>query len=359
VIVPISASGVVSGGNPTVECCIGHGAVTALSAKDGTKLWEWHATGPAEYNGFVSSKGVKQKGPSGAPIWSVPTIDEKRNRVIITTGENTSHPATETSDAVIALDLDTGKTVWNFQATPADVWNMACGSSIERSGPNCPWHFDGGIGRDFDFGAQAIIAKGMGRGGKDIVLAGQKSGQVWALDADTGAKLWEQRVGEGTALGGIHWGIAVDGTRVFAAINDPGLVDDGKGKPGMYAFDIKTGKPVWSYSAKPNCEGERGKLVSNCATRFGFSAAPIVVDGTVVAATLGGEVFVFDSKTGEVLKRFDTIGAHATINGVEAKGGSIDSHGLSAGAGVILVNSGYGAFGQTQGNALIALKPAN
>jgi polyvinyl alcohol dehydrogenase (cytochrome) len=218
----------------------------------------------AEYTGKVSSTGVKQRGPSGAPIWSMPLIDEKRNRVIVTTGENTSHPGTDTSDAVIAIDLDTGKRVWNFQAMEMDIWNMACAATKEASGPNCPWNIEGdeGTGRDFDFGAAAILAKGAG--GKDVVLAGQKSGDIWALDAETGKKLWNIRFGEGTPLGGVHWGITIDGQRVFAPINDP-LYGSTKSRPGMFAVDIKTGKEVWGYDAKPNCEGERGKQVVNCA----------------------------------------------------------------------------------------------
>jgi polyvinyl alcohol dehydrogenase (cytochrome) len=356
IIVPISASGVATGGNAKFECCIGHGAVVALSAKDGSKLWEYHTMPTADYNGKVSSTGVKQRGPSGAPIWSVPLVDEKRNRIIVTTGENTSFPGTDTSDAVIALDADTGKEVWKFQAMSADVWNMACGADKQSSGPNCPWNIEGdpGVGRDFDFGAGAILAKGAG--GKDVILAGQKSGDVWALDAATGKKLWNIRFGKGSALGGVHWGFSTDGSRVFAAINDP-IPGDGAPHPGVYAVDIKTGKQVWGYDAKPDCAGDRGKAVASCEQKAGFSAAPVTVDGAVIAATLDGKVFVFDGKTGEVLKTIDTIGQHATINGVDAKGGSIDAHGLSAGAGMVFVNAGYGAFGQTPGNVLIALKP--
>jgi polyvinyl alcohol dehydrogenase (cytochrome) len=358
IIVPISASGVAAGMNPKFECCEGHGAVVALSAKDGAKLWEYNTMPDATYTGAVNSAGVKQKGPSGAPIWSVPTIDAKRNRVIVTTGENTSHPGTDTSDAIIALDLDTGKEVWKFQAMSSDVWNMSCSTTKEASGANCPWHFEegAGIGRDFDFGAQAIIATG--KGGKDVVLAGQKSGHVWALDAETGAKLWEQRIGEGTALGGVHWGIATDGTRVFAPINDPFPgAEGGPAHPGIYAFDIKTGKKVWGYDAKPDCEGPRGKLVAACTMKYGFSAAPIVIDGALVAGTLDGKLFVFDSKTGKILNTIDTVGPQATNNGIEGKGGSIESHGVSAGNGMIFVDSGYGSFGQTAGNVLLALKP--
>jgi polyvinyl alcohol dehydrogenase (cytochrome) len=356
IIVPISASGVATGGNAKFECCTGHGAVVVLSAKDGSKLWEYHTMPTADYNGKVSATGVKQRGPSGAPIWSIPLVDEKRNRIIVTTGENTSFPGTDTSDAVIALDADTGKEVWKFQAMAADVWNMACGADKKTSGPNCPWNIEGdtGVGRDFDFGAGAILAKGAG--GKDVILAGQKSGDTWALDAETGKKLWNVRFGKGSALGGVHWGISTDGKRLFATINDP-IPGDGAPHPGVYAVDIKTGKQAWGYDAKPDCAGDRGKLIASCSEKYGFSAAPVTVDGAVIAATLDGKVFVFDGKTGKVLTTFDTIGPHATINGIDAKGGSIDAHGLSAGAGMVFVNSGYGAFGQTPGNLLIALRP--
>jgi polyvinyl alcohol dehydrogenase (cytochrome) len=358
IIVPISASGVGAGGQAKFECCVGHGAVVALAAKDGAKIWEYHTMPTAQYTGKVSSTGVKQRGPSGAPIWSFPTIDEKRNRVIVTTGENTSHPGTDTSDAVIVLDLDTGKEVWKFQAMAADIWNMACGATKEKSGPNCPWNIEGDeqTGRDFDFGAGAIIAKGAD--GKDVVLAGQKSGDTWALDAETGKLLWNVRFGEGTALGGVHWGITSDGERLFAPINDPAFNGaQTKPHPGIYAVDIKSGKQAWGHDAKPKCDGERGKMIVNCTTKYGFSAAPLTVDGAVIAATLAGDVMIFDGKTGAVINTLDTLGPKATINGIDAKGGSIDSHAISAGAGMIFVNSGYGAFSQTPGNALIAYRP--
>lgn len=367
IIVPISASGVATGAQARFECCIGHGAVVALAAKDGSKLWEYQTMPAADYNGEVSSTGVKQRGPSGAPIWAIPVIDEARNRVIVATGENTSHPATDTSDAIIALDLNTGKEAWKFQAMPRDVWNEACTATKATSGPNCPWNIadDPGVGRDFDFGAGAAIVKGAG--GRDVVLAGQKSGDVWALDAATGSKLWNIRFGEGTALGGVHWGITTDGERIFAAVNDPlfaGARTDPLApgatttpRPGVFAVDIATGRQAWGYDAKPDCDGDRGKLVTACTAKYGFSAAPLTIDGAVVAATLGGEVVILDGKTGKVLKTLDTIGPQKTINDIDAKGGSIDSHGISAGAGMLFINSGYGSFGQTSGNVLIAYKP--
>jgi polyvinyl alcohol dehydrogenase (cytochrome) len=354
VIVPISASGVAAAANPQHECCVGHGAVIALNAADGRRLWEYRTMKDADYTGETNALGVRLRGPSGAPIWSMPTIDEARNQVIVTTGENTSHPATETSDAVIALDLETGKTNWLFQAWGSDVWNMACSTSGGRSGPNCP-EGKGSVLRDFDFGAQAILAKT--REGRDVILAGQKSGDVWALDAASGTLLWNQRIGEGTALGGVHWGIAADADRVYVPINDPVLAPGFVSQAGLYAFDISTGKPVWAHKAKADCTGARASMVVNCETKYGHSAAPLVVDGAVISSTLDGKVTVFDAATGRVLNTIDTIGEHVSVNGVPARGGSIDSHGVSAGSGKLFVASGYGSFSQTPGNALMAFRP--
>ncbi len=359
ILVPISASGVGAGQNAAFECCVGHGAVVALSAKDGKRLWEYHTMPDATYNGQVSKTGVKQRGPSGAPIWSLPTIDVKRNRVIVSTGENTSHPATETSDAIIAIDLDTGKEAWKFQAMKADVWNMSCNDrELAKSGPNCPNLFVGEVvGRDLDFGATAMIVKG--RGGRDLVVNGQKSGHMWALDAETGKVVWSDRIGEGGALGGVHWGVASDGKLAFAAIADSTFLDSEqtKNKAGVYAYRLTDGKQVWAHVAKPDCAPPRGPKVVRCATKFGYSAAPLVIDGALVAATLDGKLTVFDAKTGKVLKTIDTIGDIATVNGVPGKGGSIDAHAISAGNGMIFFTSGYGSFTQTPGNVLIALKP--
>lgn len=356
VIVPLSASGVAAGMNPRTECCTGHGSVVALNAADGSHAWEYHTMPEPTYNGQVNSVGVKQKGPSGAPIWSVPVYDAKRNAIIVTSGENTSHPGTDTSDAVIALNADTGAVTWKFQAMSADVWNMSCDVESGKNGPNCPVLF-GGDGRDYDFGAGAIIVTA---GGKDVVLAGQKSGHAWALDANTGKVLWSHRMGEGTALGGVHWGIAADGGTMIVPINDPALSQDPKFKSeaGVYAFDVASGRPLWSHAAKANCAGARATAVSGCTSRYGFSAAPLVVDGAIVGATLGGEVVILDGKDGRVINTVDTVRTFATLNkDIVGKGGSIDAHGISAGAGMVFINSGYGSFGQTPGNVLIALKP--
>jgi polyvinyl alcohol dehydrogenase (cytochrome) len=348
IIVPLSGSGVVAGGNPNFECCDNHGAVTALNVRSGEKLWEYHTMPSAEYTGMVSSTGVKQRGPSGAPIWTTPTVDAKRGQVYVTTGENTSHPTTNTSDSVIALSLETGEAIWAFQALANDMWNFSCSAA----GPNCIILEDTNS-VDFDFGGPAILVETDDR---ELLIAGQKSGDIWALDPDTGGLVWNQRVGEGTALGGNHWGIATDSERAFMTINDPGNMSQ-NAHPGIYTYFVATGEPSWSFEVEPDCDARSDRL-RRCEALYGFSATPLSVDGAVITAGLDGRLFIFNSDTGEQIFQYDTAVDFETVNGVEGYGGSIDSHSIAAGSGMVFVGSGYGSFSQVPGNVLLAFKPA-
>lgn len=349
IIVPLSGSGVTAGGNPNFECCENHGAVTALDIRSGEKLWEYHTMPAADYTGAVSSTGVKQRGPSGAPIWTTPTVDAARSQVYVTTGENTSHPTTNTSDAVIALDLETGEEIWVFQALENDMWNFGC----TAAGPNCIILADTNS-VDHDFGGPAVLVDA---GDQELLIAGQKSGDLWALNPDTGALVWNQRIGDGTALGGNHWGIAINSERAFMTINDPGNMGSNS-RPGIYSYFVGTGEPSWSYEVEPECNDERSERLRRCDSLYGFSATPLSVDGAVITAGLDGRLFVLNSDSGEVLFQYDTVKDFETVNGVEGYGGSIDSHAIAAGSGMVFVGSGYGSFSQVAGNVLLAFKPA-
>ncbi|MGQ9426325.1 outer membrane protein assembly factor BamB family protein [Gilvimarinus sp. F26214L] len=358
VIVPLSASGVGTGANPKFECCDEHGAVAALDAETGEKLWTYHTMKNAEYTGRVSSTGVKQRGPSGAPIWSTPSIDVERGLVYATTGQNTSLPATKTSDAVLAIDIRTGKLKWGFQALENDVWHIGCRVPWEKSNPNCPSPEESVL-KDYDFGGAAIIAKT--KDGKDIILAGQKSGDVWALDPEKDGKLvWHNRFGQGTALGGVHWGMAMDGERLYVPISDPHINTSEEGwvpEPGMNAVDITTGKVLWRTPVEADCDNGRKERYQLCEGRYGLSATPLAIDQSVVAGSLDGKLYVFDGKSGEIVWEYDTLRDFETLNGIEGKGGSIDSHSIFAGNGMVFVSSGYGRFGQPAGNVLLAFRP--
>ena len=216
---------------PHYACCTFRGSVTALRVADGSKVWKTYTIDPPRKTG-VNSAGAQQWGPSGAPVWSAPTIDPKRGVIYVTTGDNYSSPATATSDAVMALDITTGKIRWFQQTTPNDAYTSAC----RNHGPNCPEE----DGPDYDFGSSALLLSLPD--GKDILVAGQKSGVVYGLDPNQKGKVrWQTRVGQGGRNGGVQWGMASDGQAVFAAASDlAGMLNSG-GAVGGAKFDPATG----------------------------------------------------------------------------------------------------------------------
>ena len=405
VITPVSAIEVNYAGSDDYQCCKGQGAVIAFDLATGEKLWTGTTMEPAQPT-RLSRTGTQQWGPSGAIIWSTPVIDEKRNVAYAGTGENVSWPATDTSDAIIAYDLDTGAKKWVFQATKSDIWNYACG----RRGANCDWPGEY-HSPDHDFGATAmLIAR---KDGSELVVAGQKSGVVWALNPDDGQLVWSNKVGRGSANGGAHWGLAFDGERIFAPMNDPNRPptpgENPNFGPGIHALDAMTGEIKWSY--KPNqrdCGAEMpvamayepapewriqpvsapvlptpraaatpprpatpaaaAPTAANAPAapparapapcRLGMSPAPLLVDGAVVTGTTQGMLRIFDGKTGEVLFEYMTNRPfEKTVNGVEGHGGGLDSAPYIAGDGTLFVQSGYARFGEPPGNVLIAFRP--
>ena len=297
-------------------------------------------------------------GPSGAPIWNSPVVDEKRGLIYFGTGESNSEPAHRNTDALIAIRLKDGKEAWSMQATAQDIYNAGCGAEPKADQYNCTKKT---VYRDVDFGASLILAHLSD--GRDLLLAGQKSGTAWALDPSTGKVVWRRDIGAGSPMGGIHWGIAYDKDTLYVPISTLGrpLLDgkpiDPKLSAGLYALDARTGETRWNYTPKADCDGGRKARAPRCAQVFGFSAAPAVIDGAVVQGSLDGKVWVLDEKTGAVLSSYDTLRDYAGVNGVKGRGGSIDGPGVTAANGLLLVNSGYGMFGQVAGNTLVALKP--
>jgi polyvinyl alcohol dehydrogenase (cytochrome) len=332
------------------ECCRGQGAVIALDLKTGKTRWVGRTMDPATKQ-KLNRVGAQLWGPSGAPIWSTPAIDEKRNVLYVGTGENNSLPATGTSDAIIAFDLDSGERKWVFQATQKDIWNYAC-----RGGANCDFGDQADI-RDYDFGGSVMITQR--KDGRDLLVVGQKSGATWALDPDQkGALVWSQRIGSGGANGGIHWGTATDGIRVFVPLNDRSATpEQSLGAPGLYALELETGKILWSRKAEGDCSGDRKQRLASCDTRLGYSPAPLVVDGAVVQGSIDGILRVFDAASGATLWTYDTVRQFKTINGVPGNGGSIDSSPYVAANGTLYAVSGYARFGEAPGNVLLAFRP--
>ncbi len=340
VIVPIVSAEIGITGINKFECCTSSGGVVALDRKTGKMLWTYRILPKAEPS-IKKNNGELFYGPSGAPVWCSPTVDEKRGLVYIGTGQNYSDPTSNTSDALQAIDIRTGKMVWNFQATANDAYNIACPVFL-----NCPPK----SGPDLDFGMAPILVKGPD--GKDILLAGQKSGIVFAL-TPAGKLLWKTRVGKGGKLGGIHWGMATDGKNVYACNSDNFIALDNsdrsiKPSPGVFALNIITGDTVWS-TPSPPC--------SNGTTCFnGNSAAPLVIPGIVFAGSLNGIIRALSTDDGSVLWEYNTLREYETANGIKGKGGAIDGPPPVVADGMLYVNSGYGMFGQMPGNVLLAFE---
>jgi polyvinyl alcohol dehydrogenase (cytochrome) len=274
-------------------------------------------------------------------VWSAPLVDAARGLVFIATGDNYSQPATELSDAIVALDLETGTIRWASQVTAGDSWNVACFAGA--SAPNCPEE----AGPDADFGAAPVLARGAD--GKDYLLAGQKSGVAYALDPDSGAVRWTTRVGRGGELGGVHFGIAAEGGTLYVPINDAAIPGGPAepGHPGIYAIDIATGTVEWTAAAENACGGTP-------LCQPGYSAAITVTPELVLAGSVDAHLRIFDARSGAVLWDEDTNRAYATVNGVAGHGGSM-SGGTAPLAvdGTLIVNSGYAFLGKLPGNVLL------
>jgi polyvinyl alcohol dehydrogenase (cytochrome) len=334
--------------NPEYPCCTFRGSVTALRIRDGSVVWKTYTIPRAAERTGKTSNGVETWGPSGVGIWSSPTLDVKRRRLYVTTGNNYSSPATTTSDAVMALDLDTGRTIWTKQLHPDDVYNSAC--STEPKGPTCPE----GSGPDYDFGSPAILAT---TGGRDVLLAGQKSGIVWAIDPEkNGEIMWETRVAQGGINGGVQWGMAADGEQVYAATSDVVVIRtptarqlDPRQGGGLTALKIADGSKAWHAPAPP-C-GAR----PNCSPAQ--LAALTAIPGVVFSGSQDGHLRAHSTRDGSVLWNFDTVQEYKTVNGVKGSGGAIDGPGPVVVNGMVFVNSGYMRFGGAPGNVLLAFAP--
>ena len=349
--VPISAFGVALAMQPEYECCKSHGAVRALDAGTGDVLWTTRMTAPAKPT-YKNKLGVQMWGPSGAAVWTTPAIDAGRGLLYVGTGENTSSPATELSDAVVAIRMADGGIEWHFQGTANDAFNMACGGRGRSA--SCPRE----NGPDFDFGASVVIARNTA--GKDVLLAGQKSGSVFALDPDDGALIWQRRIGPGSALGGVHWGLAADATQVYVPIADPAFPRNAKRRPGVWALRIDDGSDVWGHSAVRGCvpSARRGAPWPACSFRYEFSAAASIASDVVLTGALDGRAFAFSREDGEVLWEFATKRPFEAANGLDGHGGAIDNAGPFAVDDQLFVLSGYDMFGQMPGNMLLAFELA-
>ena len=347
--VPISSLEVVTAADPDYACCTFRGHVLAVNSNDGSIIWDSYSIPNPPISIATTRAGTKVFSPSGAPIWTSPTIDVARNLLIFGTGENYSSPADQNSDAVIAVRLDTGERLWSRQTFPDDAWNVAC---MMIDNPNCPEE----DGPDYDQSSSPLLVDLDDE--RTLVVAGQKDGRVFALDWETGqTKVWETKLGRGSIQGGVHFGMAAAGSTVFVPINDMNdtrngeWLDPKKARPGISAIDAATGKVLWSH-VQDNVCGEGRPFCDP-----GVSAPITATDDAVVAGHLDGFIRIYNSETGDIIWSFDTTESVTGTNGVIAKGGSMSGSGPALGDGHLVINSGYGLYNHEAGNALLVFAP--
>jgi polyvinyl alcohol dehydrogenase (cytochrome) len=343
--VPVSSFEEVTGANPRYVCCTFRGSVLALDAATGKQLWKTYTIAEEATDQGKTQRGVARKGPSGAGVWTTPTVDEKTGRLYIATGDNYSDPPTASSDAVLALDMKTGAILWTRQLTAGDAYNVSCGQPNKAACPDAD-------GPDFDIGASPALVD-LPRN-RRILLVGQKSGMMHGLDPDLDGKIvWQSRAGKGGVLGGIQWGPATDGVKIYAASSDlafrrgpRGNEPDPEAGGGLTAFRADNGERLW-HANPPPC-GER-RPCSPAQT-----AAVTAIPGAVFSASMDGHLRAFDPKDGKILWDFDAAREFETVNGVKAKGGAFDVAGPVIAHRMLFAGSGYAQWGGMPGNVLLA-----
>lgn len=349
--VPVSSLEEGLAADPNYACCTFRGSVMALNPATGGVIWKQYTIAEEPIHETKTPSGKTQVGPNGASVWSSPTIDVEKGLLYVATGDNYTHPSSPTSDGIVAMKLDTGAIEWVYQGLPGDAWNVAC-SVPDKA--NCP-HDEG---PDHDMGSSPILVSLAD--GKRVLLGGQKTGMLHAIDPDQKGKLlWQNRIAKGGILGGIEWGSASDGKAIFVAISDTRWAGgqffgaevalDPKAGGGIVAVDVATGKLLWQ--APPvSCDGRE-----RCSP--GQTAAVTAIPGAVFSGAMSGVMRAFDATSGKVIWEYDTVKDYQTVNGAKGRGGAIDQAGVVVVDGWVYMNSGYANWGGHPGNVLLAFKP--
>ena len=329
--VPVASADEGSAAQPHYPCCTFRGSVVALDTSTGKQIWKTFTIPEKPKMVRKNSIGTQLWGPSGSGVWNSPTIDPKRKALYIGTGDAYTAPAAKSSDGLMAMDLATGKILWQVQDLAGDAWLVGCPEDPAKRPENCPKD----MGPDHDFGAPPILKELPG--GKRVLIAGQKSGMVWAHDPDNnGAVVWKAPTGTSSSTGQIVWGGAADDSKAYFGLHTGGIV----------ALQINNGERVWFTKIDPTV----ARLPGNDGS---VSAVP----GAVFAGGWDGVLRVLATDTGKVLWEYNMVQEYKTVNGVPAKGGSTVAAGPTVAGGTVFVGSGYpglGAGAGIPGNVLLA-----
>ena len=323
--VPVSSSEEFTASTLDYPCCTNRGSVVGLDAATGKRLWTaWVVDKPKPTR--KNSRGVQQYAPSGGSVWNSPTVDAKRGAIYFGTGDAETEPAPPTTDAVLAVDMKTGKRLWTYQAQANDAFLGGC-SGPQRT-DNCPTT----NGPDLDIGNSPILKTLAG--GKRVLVTGTKDGHVFALDPDRGGKLlWTMTAPDKGApsTGGIFWGGAADGAKVYY----------GLAEGAMAAVELKSGKRIWRQSL----------------SKGNNSAAASAIPGVAFEGGMDGKLHALATSDGRELWSFETARTFDTVNKVPARGGGLGSAGPTVAEGMLFAGSGYAVVGDKLGNVLLAFAP--
>jgi len=326
--VPVSSSEERAGGLSSVyPCCTFRGSVVALEANTGKQIWKTYTVPEAPKRAGQTSKGITIWTSNGGAVWNSPTVDAKRHALYIGTGDAYTPPAESTTDAIMALDMASGKILWAHQDTENDAWLSGCGS--QNSVENCPKD----LGPDYDFGASPVLRNLPG--GHRVLVAGQKSGMVWGHDPDQeGTVLWKTQLVTKLALGMITFGGAADDQSAYFGLRTGAVA----------ALRLTNGEKEWSTPVPgPSTPGPRGE-----------TAALTAIPGVIFSNSWEGVVRAFSSEDGHLLWEYNTVRDFETVNGVKAKGGSMAAPGPTIVDGTVFVGSGYTFAAGIPGNVLLA-----
>ncbi|MBS0286000.1 MAG: PQQ-binding-like beta-propeller repeat protein [Proteobacteria bacterium] len=255
--------------NSAYPCCSARGSLVALDLSTGNKIWQTYTVIgndpdnqlPANLKALLTPKGFFGSSTYGHN----PVIDPKRNQVYIATAQTTTAPKVAEdcakariatgnpnanisglpsgvtcnnlnqklktyANAMLALDMKTGAVKWAFYAHQYDAWNHACAASnfggMGSTDPvvfpvpianttNC---FQNPIGPDNGFGQQPMLVTNVKMPNgylQDLVIAGNKDGRLFAVNPDTGQKIWETDTDPGSLYGGLQFGRATDGKNIY------------------------------------------------------------------------------------------------------------------------------------------------
>jgi len=334
VYVPVASGEEGAGVNPKYPCCTFRGSVVALDAATGRQVWKTYTISEEPKQVGKNSDGVLRSAPAGGGVWNSPTIDTKRKALYIGTGDAYTEPAPKTTDALMAMDLETGKILWVAQDTENDAWLVGCGGATHPE--NCPKD----LGPDHDFGASPIL-KTLANG-RTLLIAGQKSGNVWAHDPDqNGAVVWRTALVDNTKeFGGkIVWGGAADDQAAYF----------GLGPGGIAAVQLRDGERKWFTKLEP---------APAVAQHAGQEGALSAIPGVVFSGGWDGVLRALAANDGRVIWEYNTVQEFKTVNGVAAKGGSLSVSGPTVAGGMLFAGSGYvGVRNGMPGNVLLAFTP--